>query len=166
MINLLQQIWVLLLGGITGRVVDVGGRHADADTAFSRDDEHVDAQEKINMFEITPYTGPFHPYTGPSYPYSATSHPYSDPSHPFSPLCSHCKCKECKDRMDKILEKLEVITKVVEKLKSKRGVIPSNKVRESYTPTVEVGRKKRAISQILSNLKPKKNYNSSFSKSC
>ncbi|KAM3248836.1 hypothetical protein P3L10_010605 [Capsicum annuum] len=32
-------------GGVAGGVVDVGGSHVDA----SRDDEHLDAQEKINM---------------------------------------------------------------------------------------------------------------------
>ncbi|KAF3616863.1 hypothetical protein FXO37_34907 [Capsicum annuum] len=69
-------------GASSGGVIDVDGRHNDA--ATTRDDEHVDAQEKINMFENTP----FHPYTGPSYP--------------SSPSCSRCECKECKDSQDKL----------------------------------------------------------------
>ncbi|KAF3683602.1 hypothetical protein FXO38_00707 [Capsicum annuum] len=55
-------------GGVVGVVFDVGGSHPDANTASSRDDEHVDAQEKINTFEITPYRGPSHPYSGSSHP--------------------------------------------------------------------------------------------------
>ncbi|KAM3382829.1 hypothetical protein P3S68_008404 [Capsicum galapagoense] len=42
--------------GVAGGVVDVGSSHPDVDVAFSREDENVDSQEKINMFEITPYT--------------------------------------------------------------------------------------------------------------
>ncbi|KAM3249321.1 hypothetical protein P3L10_011090 [Capsicum annuum] len=93
-------------GGVAGRVVDNGGSHPDAATASSCDYEHVGAEEKINTFGNTPCIGP---------------------SHPSLPLCSHCKCKVCKDREDKLFEKLEAITEVVEELKSKRGVIPSNK---------------------------------------
>ncbi|KAF3617687.1 hypothetical protein FXO37_34528 [Capsicum annuum] len=69
-------------------VIGVGGRHADA--FKTRDDKHVDAQEKINMFENTPFTGP---------------------SYPSSPSCSRCKCKECKDSQDKLFEKVEAISK-------------------------------------------------------
>ncbi|KAF3614905.1 hypothetical protein FXO38_35417 [Capsicum annuum] len=78
----------------SGGVVGVGGRHADA--FKTRDDKHVDAQEKINMFENTSFTGP---------------------SYPSSPSCSRCKCKECKDSQDKLFEKVEAISKVVEKFK-------------------------------------------------
>ncbi|KAF3683439.1 hypothetical protein FXO38_00763 [Capsicum annuum] len=42
--------------GVASEVVDIGGNRIDA--AASRDDEHVDAQEKINMFENTLFTGP------------------------------------------------------------------------------------------------------------
>ncbi|KAF3675095.1 hypothetical protein FXO37_06069 [Capsicum annuum] len=42
------------LGASSGGVVGVGGRHADA--ATTRDDKNVDAQEKINIFENTPFT--------------------------------------------------------------------------------------------------------------
>ncbi|KAM3360461.1 hypothetical protein P3S68_020173 [Capsicum galapagoense] len=48
-------------------------------------------------------------------------------SHPSSPSYSHCKCKVCKDREDKLLEKLEPISETAEELKSTRGFIPSNK---------------------------------------
>ncbi|KAF3678778.1 hypothetical protein FXO37_04159 [Capsicum annuum] len=44
-------------GASSGGVVGVDGRHTDA--ATTRDDENVDAQERINMFEKTP----FRPYT-------------------------------------------------------------------------------------------------------
>ena len=94
------------------------------------------------MLENTPCTGPSPTYTG-------LSHPYSGSSYPSSPSCSHYKCKVCKDREDKLLEKLEAIAEAVEKLKSRRGVIPSKKVREPYTPTVLVRRKKRAITDVL-----------------
>ncbi|KAM3326438.1 hypothetical protein P3S67_001564 [Capsicum chacoense] len=98
-------------GGIVGGV-DICVRHFDATS--SHDVEHVDAQEKINIFENTPFTDPSHHYT-------------------------------------------DAITKTVEELKSKRGIIPSKKVRKPYTPTVAVGRKKRAINQVFSNSKSKKN---------
>ncbi|KAM3326335.1 hypothetical protein P3S67_001461 [Capsicum chacoense] len=102
------------------------------------------------IFENTPCTSPFsHPYTGPSYPYSG-------PSHPSSPSYSYCKCKVCKDREDRHLEKLEAIVEAADELKSRKGVIPSNEVRESCTPTVEVRRKRRKIRQILSILKSTK----------
>ncbi|KAF3613877.1 hypothetical protein FXO38_26745 [Capsicum annuum] len=116
-------------GTSSGGVVGIGGRHADATTIC--DDEHIDAQEKISMYENTP----FYLYTGSS--------------HPSSSSCSHCKCEECKDSQDKLFEKVEAISKAVEEFKSKRGVIPSKKVREPYTPTVLVKRKKRAISDVL-----------------
>ncbi|KAF3639784.1 hypothetical protein FXO38_22461 [Capsicum annuum] len=48
--------------GVAGGIVDVGGRYADATANY--DNEHVDAQEKINMFENTLFTGPSHSYTG------------------------------------------------------------------------------------------------------
>ncbi|KAF3652136.1 hypothetical protein FXO37_17652 [Capsicum annuum] len=89
-------------GGIASGVVEVSDSHADTEDAASHNDEHVDAQEK-----------------------------------------------------DQLFEKIDALTNVVEKLKSKRGVIPSKKVREPYTPTVEVRKKKRAIRHILSNKKSK-----------
>ncbi|KAM3379751.1 hypothetical protein P3S68_012165 [Capsicum galapagoense] len=119
----------------SARVVGIGSRHADA--ATTRDDEHVDAQERINMFENTPFC----PYTGPS--------------HPSSPLCSHCEYDECKDKQDKLFEKVESISKAIEEFKSKRCVIPSKKVREPHTPAVLVRRKKRAIRDVLSARKTK-----------
>ncbi|KAM3328254.1 hypothetical protein P3S68_032946 [Capsicum galapagoense] len=81
------------------------------------------------------------------------SHPYSGPSHPSSLSCSHCKYKVCKDREDKLLEKLEAIAKAIEEFKFRRGVIPSNEVREPCTPTVAVRKKKKKFRQILSVLK-------------
>ncbi|KAF3645226.1 hypothetical protein FXO37_21085 [Capsicum annuum] len=75
-------------GAFSGGVVGFGSRHAD--TATTHDDEHVDAQEKINMFKNTPFT-------------------------------------EYKDSQDKIFEKVEAISKVVEEFKSKMCVIPSKK---------------------------------------
>ncbi|KAM3264376.1 hypothetical protein P3L10_001370 [Capsicum annuum] len=66
-------------------------------------------------------------------------------------------CTVCKDREDKLLDKLKAIAEAIEKLKSRRGIIPSNEVREPYTPTVEVRRKRIKIRQILSVLKSAKN---------
>ncbi|KAF3671418.1 hypothetical protein FXO38_06587 [Capsicum annuum] len=119
-------------GGIASGVIEVGNSHTDADVDVTRDDDYVDAQLKINMFEITPYIGPSYPYNGPF-------HPYSGPSHPSPPSYSYFKCKVCKDRQDILLKKIEAITEAVEELKSKRDVIPSKKVRKPYTPTVELG---------------------------
>ncbi|KAM3339834.1 hypothetical protein P3S68_029703 [Capsicum galapagoense] len=103
------------------------------------------------MFENTPFTGSLsHPYTGPF-------HPYSGLSHPSSPSCSYCKCKVCKDRKNKLLDKLKAIAKATEELKSRRGVIPSNEVREPCTSIMEVRRKRINIRQILSVLKSAKN---------
>ncbi|KAF3645806.1 hypothetical protein FXO38_12058 [Capsicum annuum] len=136
-VNILRRLVSLTLrmmqsgassGGVAGGVIDDGGSHPNSAVAASL---------------------PSHLYTDPS-------HPYGGPSHPSSPLCSHCKCKVCKDREDKLLEKLEVITKASEDLKSKKGVIPSKKLRKPYTPTVAVGRKTRNIRQILSIVKTKK----------
>ncbi|MDV3185179.1 MAG: hypothetical protein Q8842_02365, partial [Candidatus Phytoplasma australasiaticum] len=85
-------------GGVAGGVVCDGGSHPAAAIHYY---ERVGAQQKINIFENTPCTGPLsHPYTGPS-------HPYSGPSHLSSPLYSHWKYKVCKDREDKLLQKLK-----------------------------------------------------------
>ncbi|KAF3665218.1 hypothetical protein FXO38_09709 [Capsicum annuum] len=62
----------------------------------------------------------------------------------------------CKDREDRLLEKLEVIAEAAENLKSKKGVIPSKKVKEPYTSTTAVRMKKKTISQVLSNRKSNK----------
>ncbi|KAF3656833.1 hypothetical protein FXO37_15262 [Capsicum annuum] len=88
-------------GGVSGGVVHIGGNHVDVDVDANtgRDDEHFDAQEKINIFEITPYTSP--------------SHPYGGPSHPSSPSYFYYKYKECKDRPDKLFEKIDTITEVI-----------------------------------------------------
>ncbi|KAF3622686.1 hypothetical protein FXO38_31146 [Capsicum annuum] len=60
------------LGASSGGVIGFSGSHADA--ATTRDDEHVDAQEKINIFENTPFIGPSHPYTDHSHPYTGPFH--------------------------------------------------------------------------------------------
>ncbi|KAM3362802.1 hypothetical protein P3S68_017656 [Capsicum galapagoense] len=126
-------------GGVTGGVVCDGGSQPATASSASRYYEYVGAQQKINIFEITPCIGPpSHPYTGPSYPYSG-------PSRPSSPICFHCKYKVCKEREDKLLEKLEAIAEATEKLKSRRDVIPYNEVMELCTPTMEVRRKRRKI---------------------
>ncbi|KAF3668147.1 hypothetical protein FXO37_09684 [Capsicum annuum] len=114
------------LGTSSGGVVGVGGRYADAATTY--DDEHVDAQEKIDMFKNTPF------------------HPYTTPSQPSPPSCSHCECEEWKDSQDKLFEKVEAISKAIEEFKSK-------KIREPYTPTVLVKRKKKTITDVLSGRK-------------
>ncbi|KAM3220736.1 hypothetical protein P3L10_020004 [Capsicum annuum] len=98
-------------GGVDGGVVCDGDSHR---AVASHDYKH--SQQKINTFENIPCTGPSHPYTSPF-------HPYSGPSNPSSPSCSHCKCKVCNDREDKILENLEAIPEVAEDLKSRRDVI-------------------------------------------
>ncbi|KAM3281377.1 hypothetical protein P3S67_028398 [Capsicum chacoense] len=115
-------------GGVAGGVVCDGGSYSAAASTASRDYEHIGAQQKINI--------------GPSYP--------SLPSY------FHCKCKVCKDREDKLLDKLEAIVEATEELKSRKGVILSNEVREPCTPIVEVRRKRRKIRQILFVLKSAK----------
>ncbi|KAM3397676.1 hypothetical protein P3S68_001189 [Capsicum galapagoense] len=64
-------------------------------------------------------------------------------------------CTVCKDREDKLFNKLEAITEAVEELKSRRGVIPSNEVREPCTPTVEGPPKKVDIFAELGKEKKK-----------
>ncbi|KAM3356649.1 hypothetical protein P3S68_023363 [Capsicum galapagoense] len=113
-------------GGVAGGVVCDGGSHPASASAVSR--------------------LPSHPYTG-------LSHPYSGPSHPSSPSCSHCKCKVCKDREDKLLDKLEAIDEAVDEFKFRRGVIPSNEVTEPCTHIVEGPPKKVDIFAALSKEK-------------
>ncbi|KAM3270490.1 hypothetical protein P3S67_028692 [Capsicum chacoense] len=62
---------------------------------------------------------------------------------------------ECKAKQDKLFEKLEVISKAIEKFKSKRCFIPSKRVREPHTPTVLARRNKREIRDVLSGQKSK-----------
>ncbi|KAM3266270.1 hypothetical protein P3L10_003264 [Capsicum annuum] len=88
-------------GASSGGVVGVGGRHTDA--ASTRDDEHVDAQERINMFENTP----FRPYTekGPSM--TDMRMPYED-KHVDIILCIVRKrqltYREAYDAVDRIMD--------------------------------------------------------------
>ncbi|KAF3626078.1 hypothetical protein FXO37_30527 [Capsicum annuum] len=77
------------------------------------------------------------------------------PSHTSSPSCSRCECGECKYSQDKLFENVEAISKVIKEFKSKRGVIPSKKLREQFTAVLLFRRKKRAISDILSCQKSK-----------
>ncbi|KAF3656826.1 hypothetical protein FXO37_15267 [Capsicum annuum] len=76
-------------------------------------------------------------------------------SHPDA-VATSSRDYDMLDGEDKLLEKLEAITEVVEELKSKRGIIPSKKVRDLYTPTEMVRRKRRNIRQLLSILKTQK----------
>ncbi|KAM3374659.1 hypothetical protein P3S68_013373 [Capsicum galapagoense] len=136
--------------GVAGGVVCDGDSYPASASAASHEYEHVSsAQQKINMFENTSCTGP------PSHPYTGPSHPYSGPSHPSSPSCSHCKYKVCKDREDKLFDKLEAISEAVEELKSRKGIIPSNEVREPCTPIVEGRPKKVDIFTTLGKEKKK-----------
>ncbi|KAM3397804.1 hypothetical protein P3S68_001317 [Capsicum galapagoense] len=140
-------------GGVAGGVVCDGGSHPTSASAASRDYEHVGAQQKINIFENIPCTSPLsHPYTGPS-------HFYSGFSHPSSPSCSHCKCNVCKDRDDKLLDKLEAIAKAAEELKSKRGVIPSNEgpLEKVYIFVVLSKEKKKELEEFI-KMKVQKEY--------
>ncbi|PHT38265.1 Vicilin-like antimicrobial peptides 2-3 [Capsicum baccatum] len=47
--------------------------------------------------------------------------------HPSLSSCSRCECDKCKDRQDKLFEKVEAISKAIKQFKSKRCVIPSKK---------------------------------------
>ncbi|KAM3288990.1 hypothetical protein P3S67_017277 [Capsicum chacoense] len=107
-------------GGVAGGVVYDGGSHPAFASTASHDYKHVGAQKKINMFKNTPCTGP------PSHTYTGPFHPYSGPSHPSSPSCSYYKCKVCKNREDKLLDKIEIIVEATKELKSRSGVILSN----------------------------------------
>ncbi|KAM3220059.1 hypothetical protein P3L10_024590 [Capsicum annuum] len=80
----------------------------------------------------------------------------ADPGASSGGIAGGVVCDVCKNREDKLLKKLEAIAEAVEKLKSRRGIIPSSEVREPCTPTVEVRRKRRKIIQIFSVLKSTK----------
>ncbi|KAM3283059.1 hypothetical protein P3S67_026704 [Capsicum chacoense] len=139
--------------GVGGGVVCDGGSHPASASAASRDYEHIGAQQKINMFENTPCTGP------PSHPYTGPSHLYSGPSHPSLPSCSHYKFKVCKDREDKLFDKLEAIIEDAKELKSRRGVIPSN---EGLPKNVEIfathGKEKKKELKEFIKMKVQKEY--------
>ncbi|KAF3616327.1 hypothetical protein FXO37_35127 [Capsicum annuum] len=131
-------------GGVGGDSVASGF----VDVGASHDDEYVsNAEEKINItrpkfnlledddFQIILFNGP---------------------KYPSSKSCSLCKCKKCKDRHDRIFKRIDDLTDAINVLTSKRGVIPSNKGRETYTTKVEVRKKKKSIGRILSNRKSRK----------
>ncbi|KAM3303634.1 hypothetical protein P3S67_014664 [Capsicum chacoense] len=83
------------------------------------------------------------------------------PSYPSSPSYSHCKCKVCKDREDKLLDKINTITKAAKDLKSRRGVIPSNEFRGSSKKVdifAALGKEKRKELEEFIKMKVKKEY--------
>ncbi|KAH0746449.1 hypothetical protein KY285_008106 [Solanum tuberosum] len=78
---------------------------------------------------------------------------------PSSSLCSACKCEECKNKEAQLIstgedvkKSLDALTSAVKELISKRGVIPSRKISEPFTP-LKIKRRRKSISKILSNMK-------------
>ncbi|KAG5617242.1 hypothetical protein H5410_017066 [Solanum commersonii] len=76
-----------------------------------------------------------------------------------SSSCSACKCEECKNKEARLIstgedvkKSLDALTSVVKELISKRGVIPSRKISEPFTP-LKIKRRRKSISKILSNMK-------------
>ncbi|KAF3625124.1 hypothetical protein FXO37_31028 [Capsicum annuum] len=87
---------------VTGGVGDTGAKHADVENV-------VDARVR-NLFEIRVEHddgGGLTPFSGPSLS-----------------LCSVCKCQECKDRHEELIERIDDLTTAVKKLTSKRCFIP------------------------------------------
>ncbi|KAH0712709.1 hypothetical protein KY289_008668 [Solanum tuberosum] len=78
---------------------------------------------------------------------------------PSSSSCSACKCEECKNKEAQLIstgedvkKSLDALTSAVKELISKRGVIPSRKISEPFTP-LKIKRRRKSISKILSNMK-------------
>uniref|UniRef100_M1BVY5 Uncharacterized protein n=1 Tax=Solanum tuberosum TaxID=4113 RepID=M1BVY5_SOLTU len=73
---------------------------------------------------------------------------------PFSSSCSACKCEECKNKEAQLIsigedvkKSLDALTSAVKELISKRGVIPSRKISEPFTPLKIKRRKKNQFSR-------------------
>ncbi|KAH0753935.1 hypothetical protein KY290_024205 [Solanum tuberosum] len=78
---------------------------------------------------------------------------------PSSSSCSASKCEECKNKEAQLISTgeevkkfLDALSSVVKELISKRGVIPSRKISEPFTP-LKIKRRRKSISKILSNMK-------------
>ncbi|KAF3677944.1 hypothetical protein FXO38_03523 [Capsicum annuum] len=127
-----------IFGGVTGGVDDVGGSHDDAYTVPSHDDDHVDSQERIKMFEFTLYT-------------TLTLVPLTLTLVPLTPLHPHILIANARSAWTNRINSLKKksLTKAVEELTSK-------KVSKPYIPTVKVRKKKIAIRHILSIMKQKR----------
>ncbi|KAM3345217.1 hypothetical protein P3S68_024926 [Capsicum galapagoense] len=149
----LQQIWVLLLGVLLVELFVMVEAILLLLLLPVVIMSMLVLSKKINMFENTPCIGPLsHPYTGPS-------HPYSGPSHPSSPSCSYWKYKVYKDREDKLLEKIETIIEAAEKLKSRRGIIPSNEGPSKKVDIfAELGKEKKKDLEEFIKMKVQKEY--------
>ncbi|KAG5627958.1 hypothetical protein H5410_013176 [Solanum commersonii] len=85
--------------------------------------------------------------------------PFSEHTTSFAPFSSSCKCEECKNKEAQLIstgedvkKSLDALTSAVKELISKRGVIPSRKISEPFTP-LKIKRRRKSISKILSNMK-------------
>ena len=131
-----------------------GGGGGGVDDSSIRNDgnEHIDDAHEI-FFE----KGINHDDGNTSGGYGGFT-PFSGHTTSFGPSsssCSACKCQECKHRHDNLISSIDALTVAVKELTSKRGVIPSRKITEPFTP-LEVKRRKRAISKVLSDIKSRK----------
>ncbi|PHT48306.1 hypothetical protein CQW23_12514 [Capsicum baccatum] len=61
---------------------------------------------------------------------------YTDFSSDFtiSSKCSACKCQDCKEKYDGVINAINALTASIKEMTSKRGVIPSKKISYPYTP--------------------------------
>ncbi|MCD7452904.1 hypothetical protein HAX54_018579 [Datura stramonium] len=65
-----------------------------------------------------------------------------------------CKCLKCIEKIDSLILRMKSLENIVKILISKRGVKPSSKISDLYTPNV-VKRRKRQISKALTRAKKK-----------
>ncbi|WMV53225.1 hypothetical protein MTR67_046610 [Solanum verrucosum] len=114
--------------------VDIG------DAGAKSGGEHVD--------DVSGIYGGFAPFSGHTTSFASSSS-----------SCSACKYEECKNKEAQLIstgedvkKSLDALTSAVKELISKRGVIPSRKISESFTP-LKIKRRRKSISKILSNMK-------------
>ncbi|KAF3659997.1 hypothetical protein FXO38_12349 [Capsicum annuum] len=61
--------------------------------------------------------------------------------------CSACKCQDCKAKHDEAINVINALTASIKKITSKRGVIPSKRISNPYTP-LEIKMAKRRRKEI------------------
>ncbi|KAF3676542.1 hypothetical protein FXO38_04240 [Capsicum annuum] len=75
----------------------------------------------------------------------------------ISSECSAYKCKDCKTKHDGVINVFNALTTSINKMASKRGVIPSKRISYPYTPLeIKMAKRRKDISKASSSIEKRK----------
>ncbi|PHT97918.1 hypothetical protein BC332_33162 [Capsicum chinense] len=75
------------------------------------------------------------------------------PDFAVSSECSSCKCQDCKTKHDRVINSINALTASVKEMKSKRGVIPSQRISYPDAPLeIKVAKRRRKDTSKTSSI--------------